>query len=84
MVLESAVGGVTDLAGTSISLLGKLGYVALWLQALGIILIVWLVIQLIGFYYNWKRMKEVYKIKEDMIRIEGKIDKILDKKKKGR
>ena len=30
------------------------------------------------------RRKEVYKIKEDMIRIEGKIDKILDKKKKGR
>lgn len=81
MVLESAVEGVTDLAGTSLSLLGKIGYVALWLQALGVILIIWLIVQAISFYYNWKRMKEVYQIKDDMRRVERKIDKILGKRR---
>jgi len=72
---------VENLAGASLNLLSQLGYVALWLQALGIILIVWLIVQIAGFYYNWKRMKEVLQIKEDMKRIEGKINRILGKKR---
>ena len=56
---------------------GKLG---LWLQALGLITIIFLVFEVIAFFINRKRMQEIYKIKHDMRRIEGKIDKILKKR----
>ncbi len=72
---------VENLAAESLELLGKLGYVALWLQALGVILIIWIVAEAFAFYYNRKRMIEVYNIKKDMKRIEDKIDKILNRKK---
>ena len=72
---------VENLAAESLDLLGKLGYVALWLQALGVILIIWIIAEAFAFYYNRKRLKEVYNIKKDMARIEGKIDKILNRKR---
>lgn len=72
---------VENIASESLDLLSKLGYVALWLQALGIILIVWIVAEAFAFYYNRKRLQEVYNIKRDMKRIEGKIDRILSKKR---
>ena len=58
----------------------EVGRIGLWLQALGVIVILWIIFELIAFYYNRKRMQEVYKIKEDMKRVERKIDKILKKK----
>ncbi|MBI3333923.1 hypothetical protein HYZ97_00335 [Candidatus Pacearchaeota archaeon] len=60
--------------------LGSLGEIALWLQAVGAIIIVWIIFQSISFYYNRKRMQEVYEIKKDMVRIERKIDNILKKR----
>ena len=72
------VGEVASRLGDVVSLIGN---VALWLQTLGILLVFWMVFQVVGFLLNRKRMKEVYKIKEDMNRIEGKIDKILARKK---
>ena len=56
--------------------LGKLG---LLLQALGVSVILWLVFHIISFLYNQRRMNEIYAIKKDMVRIEGKIDEILKK-----
>lgn len=76
MVVEIAQ-NVSNLPG----IIGEIGQIVLWLQALGIIFVVWIVAEAFAFYYNRKRMIEVYKIKEDMKRIEGKIDKILDKKR---
>ncbi|PIN92881.1 hypothetical protein COU54_05150 [Candidatus Pacearchaeota archaeon CG10_big_fil_rev_8_21_14_0_10_31_24] len=62
------------------TLIGKLlvdiGSLALWLQAIGVVVFLWMVFQGIILYFNHKRMKEVYKIKEDMKRIEMKIDKL--------
>lgn len=60
-------------------ILAELGSVLLWLQALGIVLVLWIVFQLITLYFHRKRMREIYKIKEDMKRIEGKIDRLLRK-----
>lgn len=62
------------------SLLATLGGVALWLQALGIILVLWIIFNIVMVLINFRRMKEVYKIKDDMKRIEGKIDRLLKKK----
>jgi biopolymer transport protein ExbB/TolQ len=60
-----------------LDLLVKLGHLGSWLQAIGIIVVLWIIFQLISLAINRKRMKEIYKIKSDMIRIERKIDKII-------
>lgn len=61
-------------------LIGKVGEIGLYLQALGFIIVLWIIFQLILLYFNRKRMLEVYKIKQDMKRIEEKIDRILNKR----
>lgn len=70
MALDGAAEGVTQL-------ITEVGSVLLWMQALGVILLLWIVFEIIALYYHRKRMKEVYAIKEDMKRIEKKIDVIV-------
>lgn len=61
-------------------LVSEIGKIGLWLQAVGLIVVAWIIFSIIDLLINRKRMKEVYKIKKDMKRIEGKIDKILAKR----
>ncbi len=68
---------LTDTAGNAVELVGKIG---LWLQAIGLIIIIWTVLHIVNWFLNRKRLKEIYTIKEDISRIEGKIDKLLGKK----
>ena len=68
---------VEEVAGILI----QLGNIALWLQALGIVVVLWIIFQLINFFINRKRMKELYTIKADMKRMEGKLDRLLKGKK---
>jgi hypothetical protein len=63
--------------GDVITEIGKIG---LWLKTAGIIFILWIIFQVVNFIINRKRMKEIYNIKDDMKRIEKKIDRILKKK----
>ncbi len=55
----------------------SLGQIGLWLKAIGIAVIVWLIFHIVNAILNTKRIREIKTIKEDMIRIEQKIDKIL-------
>ncbi len=57
-----------------------LGTMALWLQAVGVVVILWIIFEIVALYYTIKRMKEVYAIKGDVKRIEGKIDSLLKKR----
>lgn len=50
----------------------KLGSIGLWLQAIGLIGIIWIAFQIINWILNRKRMKRLE-------RIEEKLDKILKK-----
>ena len=62
-----------------------LGQIGLWLKAIGIAVIVWLIFHIVSVIFNTRRIREIKTIKEDMKRIEDKIDKILssqDKKSK--
>ena len=68
---------MTELA----QILVQLGQIGLWLSAVGVIVILWIIFQFVNFLINHKRIKEVYKIKDDMKRMENKLDKILAKKK---
>jgi len=58
----------------------EVGRLGLWLQALGVVIVFTIIFELIAFFYNRKRLKEIAVIKIDMKRIEGKIDRILSKK----
>lgn len=57
----------------------QLGQIGLWLQALGIIVILWIIFQIIAVIVNRKKRKTLYAIKEDVERIEKKIDRLLKK-----
>ncbi|MBI2451969.1 hypothetical protein HYV50_02715 [Candidatus Pacearchaeota archaeon] len=74
MAIEEVVPG-PFVAGTDLlALVGKIG---LWLQAIGIIIIIWLILHIINWIINHKRLKMVYTLKNDVVRIEEKIDRIL-------
>lgn len=64
-------------ASASAQLITEVGRIGLWMQALGLVVILWLFFEVTSFIINRKRMKEVYAIKDDMKRIEGKIDAML-------
>ena len=57
----------------------EVGQIGLWLQAIGIVVILMIMFNIISFFYNRKRLKEIAIIKKNMNRIEGKIDKIIKK-----
>jgi len=57
----------------------QIGQIALWLQALGIVVLVWIIFQAINLFINKKRINQILEIRGDVKRIENKIDKILKK-----
>jgi hypothetical protein len=68
---------IEDLAG----LVLEVGRLALWLRAAGIAALIWLVFESVALWFNYKRLRDVSRIKEDIKRIEGKIDGILRSKR---
>ena len=72
MVGEEVITTTTDFALE----LGKIGK---WLQAIGIIVIIWLIVQIINFILHRKKLKSLNKIQEDLARLEKKVDKIKKK-----
>lgn len=64
---------INDLGG----LILEVGRIASWLQALGIVVALWIIFQAVSLWINLRRFRQVMKIKSDMDRIEGKLDKIL-------
>jgi len=59
----------------------EIGQLGLWLQAIGIAVVLVIVFNVISFFYNKKRLKQIAAIRRDMERIEGKIDKLVKQKK---
>ena len=73
--------GEANLTGISLDIITELGKIGLWVQAIGLFIILWFFFEVISLLINKKRMDEIYKIKHDMKRIELKIDKIIKKNK---
>lgn len=71
---------VEEVIDIPVSLISRLGEIALWLQAVGIIVVIWIIFLIVNFVINRKRMKELYTIKEDMRRMEKKLDMLIKKK----
>lgn len=55
----------------------EIGKIALWLQAVGLMVIIWIIFEVIALIVNRKKRKALYSIKGDLMRIEKKIDKLL-------
>jgi hypothetical protein len=76
----NGVGG--EIVSASGDVLKEISTITNWLEALGLVFILWLFFQLITFFINRKRILEVFAIRKDMERIEKKIDKLVDKKRR--
>jgi len=57
----------------------ELGRIGKWVQAIGLIVVLWIVVQVANLYFNRKRRKLLEKVNEDVRRIERKIDKLVKK-----
>ena len=73
MAVDSVVNASSDLVSKLIADLGRIG---LWLQALGVLIVLWLIFQIIALIVNRKKRKILYAIKDDLERVESKIDRI--------
>ncbi|HLC31922.1 MAG TPA: hypothetical protein VJK51_04595 [Candidatus Nanoarchaeia archaeon] len=71
---------VGEVVGTSGDILKELGSVGRWLQAVGVVVVLWVVFELFSFIINWKRWKVLRTYQKDIKRIERKLDKVLEKR----
>jgi len=57
--------------------INEIGQVGLWLQALGVVIVLVIIFDVISFVYNKKKLRQLETIKKNMSRIEKKIDKVV-------
>ena len=72
---------MADITSVPTDIIAQIGGIGLTLQALGVVVILAIIFDVIAFIINRKRLKEIDIIKQDMARIEGKIDVILTQNK---
>lgn len=68
-----------EFLNASAGFIAEVGRIGNWLQALGIVILLGIIFQVIGILYNRKRVKEVKEMRENLVKIERKLDKILRK-----
>ncbi|MEK6894705.1 MAG: hypothetical protein AABX10_04530 [Nanoarchaeota archaeon] len=54
----------------------SLGQVGLWIQAVGLIVVLWIIVQCITMYFNRKRRLLLQEINKRLKRVEAKINKL--------
>lgn len=68
-----------DIVPEFTEIISQLGNIWLGLKALGIVVVLWIIFQITAFLLNRKKTKTIKSIKEDLKRIEEKLDKISNK-----
>ena len=63
-------------SGVAVDLATAIGSIGLWLKALGLIIVGWIIIQLINWFYNRRKIKKLENIEKHLETIEKKIDKL--------
>ncbi|MDO8509050.1 MAG: hypothetical protein Q7S27_05185 [Nanoarchaeota archaeon] len=61
-------------------ILKEIGLVGLWIQAVGLIIILWIIFQIIILVNNRIRRKQLYEIENRLKKIESKINQLVKKK----
>ena len=59
----------------------ELGRIGIWIQAIGLVVILWMIFEIIFLINNRIKRKKLYAIEDRLERIEKKIDNIIRKKK---
>lgn len=63
------------------TILAEIGTLGKWAEAIGLAAVVWIVIQIVNFVLNRKKLENLKQIKEDLKRIEKKVDKLSSKRR---
>ncbi|PIN90500.1 hypothetical protein COU60_01625 [Candidatus Pacearchaeota archaeon CG10_big_fil_rev_8_21_14_0_10_34_76] len=71
---------VGEVISVPAELIFELGNLGKWIQAVGLVVIIWIIFQAVTLYFNRKRRKLMEKLDRDLERVEKKLDKILKKK----
>ena len=71
MATEEVIVNSAEVAGDIAAKLGSLGK---WLQALGLVIVIWILVQIVTWIAHKKRNQKMYEIKQNLERIEKKID----------
>lgn len=61
-------------------LVQEIGQIGTWIQAIGLVIILWLIFEVILLINNRIKRKQLYKIENKLQTLENKIDKLLKKK----
>ena len=72
-IIENSINGSNS---TITDLIYELGNIGRWLQAIGIIIILWLGFQIVNLIYNYKKRKQLKLIEDKLLKIEKKINKL--------
>ena len=72
---------VGEVVNVSTELFSRLGQIALFLQALGIVIVLWLIFQIVNLIVNRKNRKKIYAIEDKIDSLNNKVDRLLKNKK---
>ena len=76
-----AIGDVTNVSSEALNqFIVELGRIGLWIQALGVVIVLWIVFEAISIASNVIKRKRLESIEKRLGEIERKIDKVLSKK----
>ncbi len=76
-----AIGDITNVSSDTLNqFVVDLGKIGLWIQALGIVIVLWIIFQAVSIGGSIIRKKRLEAIEKRLGDIEGKIDSILMKK----
>jgi len=82
-MVGDVVGDLTEvIEATSPILAERFSYIATFLKAIGIIAIFYILYLFVAGFLKWKALKRIKRIERDLVRIEEKLDSVLEKKKK--
>lgn len=70
---------VDELINTSAQMAQGMGRLALWLQALGLLVILWIAFQLINLWLNNRKWRKLIEFEGKINNLERKIDRLLKK-----
>ncbi len=76
-----AIEGVTNIVDVPVTIIEEVGRLGGWLQALGIVVVIAIVFDVITFFLNRKKLKEIKNIGIKLDRIEKKIEVIRNNKR---
>jgi len=71
---------INNTAGGLESILTSVGNLALWMQTIGLVVVLWILFEIAIIVFQVKRKRSLKHINERLINLERKIDKLIKKK----